>query len=60
MQAQNGHDPPNSSRSITATEAPRARAMCVAASPAGPAPMTTKSSSSSMELTPLPSARGWR
>ena len=38
-----GHDPPNHRRSTTATVAPSARALWAAASPAGPAPMTTKS-----------------
>ena len=38
-----GHDPPNQRRSTTATDAPSARALWEAASPAGPAPMITKS-----------------
>ena len=48
MHDQNGHSPPTSSRSITATDAPRARARLAAASPADPAPMITKSNWSSM------------
>src|SRR4051794_40318694 len=38
-----GQLPPNQLRSMIATEAPRARASLAAASPAGPAPTTTKS-----------------
>src|SRR5436189_2883238 len=38
-----GQLPPNQRRSMTATLAPRARASYAAASPAGPAPITTKS-----------------
>ena len=40
-----GHDPPNQSRSAMRTLAPRSRASWAAASPAGPAPMITKSNS---------------
>ncbi len=39
----NGQLPPNQRRSMIATVAPRARASLAAASPAGPAPMMTKS-----------------
>ena len=38
-----GQDPPNQRLSMTATVAPSSRALCAAPSPAGPAPMTTKS-----------------
>ena len=58
MHAQKGHDPPNSSRSTTATVAPRARALYAAASPAGPAPMTTKSNCSSIKGARLRCAPG--
>src|SRR3954447_19257567 len=42
----NGQLPPNQRRSMTATVAPRERASKAAASPAGPAPMITKSNGS--------------
>src|SRR5688572_17079202 len=38
-----GQLPPNHSRSMTATDAPSSRALWLAASPAGPAPMIAKS-----------------
>lgn len=50
MQAQKGQLPPRSSRSTTVTLAPRRRASWAAASPAAPAPMTTKSSTGASSL----------
>ena len=44
-QPMKGQLPPNQRRSTTATDAPRSRALNAAASPAGPAPMITKSKS---------------
>src|SRR3954454_4392909 len=43
-----GQLPPNQRRSTTMTDAPRSRALNPAASPAGPAPMITKSASMSL------------
>src|SRR3954447_3800088 len=48
MHAQKAQEPPTSSRSTTATEAPRDAARWPAASPAAPVPMITKSNLSSM------------
>src|SRR6185436_4838961 len=53
-----GQLPPNQRRSTIATDAPRSRALNAAASPAGPAPMMTKSKS--MPLVCIPRLIGGR
>ena len=53
-----GQLPPNQRRSMTATDAPSSRALYAAASPAGPAPMITKSNGSTASASLVGSACG--